>query len=206
MPLCRSTTCSAASPASAARRMRAEQPGRPRRSTATDRQSASIPTSVPACRGASVPILPARPSRRARPTAMTYKVDQYVRASRSPARRPTMSHPPKPGAIFNKLRVLLLHRADAAAGRDRRDSGRLLRRSGYRRGCRGALRQHHHAELYLLPPEPAPQASGAGRRGVGDIANQLTDRPAGLTRREEPDGDFNGRGPRQTSRLPPGRR
>ena len=63
--------------------------------------------------------------------------------------------------LFQQDQLLLLHRADAEAGRDARDAGGVLRRSGDRRGPRPGRAQHHHAVLHLLP------AARAGRAGGG---------------------------------------
>ena len=122
-PRCRSTGCSARPPASAARRS-APSRRRPTPIDAHRRRCASTPTSTPdlpwrfragAARGHG-------PARRGRRWSY-FRASNLVETADRRHRRPSTSRPSKAGHYFNKIAVLLLHRADAAAGPERRHAG-----------------------------------------------------------------------------------
>ena len=124
---CRSTTGSAAPPALPApprSRPRARSGSRPHDDGALRRQ-----------RDARAALGLRRPSRTrsncgsARSATVHYKVDQSSRARPSPAQAGLQRHAADGRRLFRQDQVLLLHRADAAAGRDARDAGGVLRRS-----------------------------------------------------------------------------
>jgi hypothetical protein len=130
---CRSTTCSAGD---RLRRHHAASPSNPT-GRVLDRPSrcASTPTSRRPALGFSRPHPQTHQDRRERTGLLHAR--QPVGPRRPSAPPPSTSR--RTGRrLLQQDRVLLLHRADAAAGRDARDAGRLLRRSRDRRRRRTA--------------------------------------------------------------------
>ena len=172
MPRCRSTACSARSPALAARR----SAPKPHRRQVLDRKiiaCASTPMSRRRCRWDFKPVQRHQTVQIGETALAFYHGHQSRHRRRSPARRPSTSRPTQAGHLFQQDPVLLLHRADAAAGRDRRHAGRLLRRSGDRRrsGPEERARRSRCPTPSSRPIRTTVQTSSAGRQAGKDTVN-----------------------------------
>ena len=113
---CRSTTCSAASPASAARRCRRSAGGVARCSTGPSR-CASTPTSRPACPGASSPRRRDRGAARRDADGLLQGAQRRLGRG-APASRPSTSSPARPAPIFVKMQCFCFNEQTLQAGRD----------------------------------------------------------------------------------------
>ena len=83
-------------------------------------------------------------------TAGLLQGHQHVPTSRPTGTAVFNVTPDAVGAHFNKVAVLLLHRAAARAGAVDRDGGRLLRRPDFRRATRDEAPSRADAVLFLL--------------------------------------------------------
>ena len=196
MRRCRSTTGSAAPPASAAPRRsrpRAAPLARPHDHGPLRRQCGR--RAAVAVRAGAEP--DRGQDRRGR--------DRELQRHQSKAARATVGQaaynvaPPTTGRLLPQDQLLLLHRAALEAGREARDAGRVLRRSG-------ASRRTRADDLNTITLSytfyPAAREPPAGRRGRTPGQGRLDLADAARRRRTERD---DGRRARQAARLPPGR-
>ena len=107
-------------------------------------RSSSTPTCAASCRGPSARCSRACEVHPGELTTVVYRDTQYVR---SRGHRPGDSElrPATGRALFQEARMLLLHAADAAAGRSAADAGRVRDRAGTAR-----RRQHDYAVVYVF--------------------------------------------------------
>ena len=189
-PRCRSTTGSAASPASAARR-RSRRRRRPRCSTARSR-SGSTPTSAPGLPWRFEPEVTSIEARLGEVVTVHYRVDQRSRRARSRRRR-LQRDAAERRRLLPEDQLLLLHRADAEAGRE----------AGHGRWCSTSIRRSRRTPTapdintitlsYTFYPQREPQrpvadsTPAAGRPG-GDI--EIQRRPTMADAHAKPHHDY----------------
>ena len=170
MRRCRSTTGSAAPPATAAP---------PRSPTSAPAQALDRTIADPLrcqCRRRAALALRARAERRS--TVRIGEVDdrllqgdQPIRARRPRRRRAYNVTPPTVGAYFSKINCFCFTEQTHEAGRDARDGGGVLRRSGASsKDPDQDDAQHHHAVLHLLS---GARAGRGRRRSAGATSETL---------------------------------
>ena len=161
MPRCRSIACSARSPASAA--PRSAPTSRPSRLVERSHDHRPLRRQY---RGEPALDLRARAAsscdvKLGEQNLAFYRATNRSRDDTSPARAVFNVTPAERRRLFQQDPVLLLHRADAQAGRERRYAGR--RSSSIRRSSRTPISKadHHHAVLHVLSGRASPNLSSA---------------------------------------------
>ena len=171
-PRCRSIACSARSPAIGGTTAAAPQRRR-RRCPARPSPSASTPMSRRTCPGRFQPV------QREVTVEMGETVTRLLSRAEQSRTRPIAGNatfnvtPDEVGRLLRQDPVLLLHRADAGAGRERRDAGHLLRRSGDPRRTRTATDVQTITLSYTF--FRAPDQDGAAQQ-VSDAADSADTR------------------------------
>ena len=184
MRRCRSTTGSAGPPASAARtQVATAAPHGALDRTITVRFDANVAGGLP---GASRRSRTRSRSASARSSPSTTSRPTSRRARRS-GRRPTTSRRPRPAAYFQKIECFCFTE-QRLAGREARDAGRVLRRSGARQGSRAATTSNTITLSYTFY---RAARAGAGRwrqraDEAGDELNVGRSRAESETRRRWP--------------------